>query len=534
MASRPLKRVLLVAAYSNIEPLGLLHLAGLARDCGYDRAIHLVANHNYASLHNFIEYYGPSIIGFNIYTGNHLQTFAAIADIRKAWPHIKIVVGGPHATYFPLACARHADWVVMSEGFKSFKDILLGVAKPGIIPFTQSMPFPAPDRQALYGRYIEFANSRIKSIIGMTGCPYRCTYCFNSSSLDDIQVTPDLIAKMAAGMNQSGRLFPLNIRQPVEIVEEAECILEHWPCTEIIYFQDDVHGFDIKQWLPDLATQWRQRIGIPYHAQMRWEMVNGDGGLRRLDLVASAGCTGLTLAIESANSHIRKEVLDRATPQEYMYAGMHNICSRALRVRTEQITGLPYGATSVETPINIDADLELVKLNIDLKPSMAWASTFAPYAGTKLGKYALNHGHYDGTENDDVPDTFFERSVLRFPQQWVGQSLDRYSDQWLTGDALERYRDQNKALRDHFNLLCLIPNGYDVAKQYLLGDDLSFEGLCKVIKHVNGHDMGGHDVYFSYLPFKQLAIQRWANYGGGSDMVSKAVRHHLYDEVLYK
>ena len=44
------KRLLLGAAYSVIEPLGLLHLAGFARDLGWERKIVLVKEHDFETL----------------------------------------------------------------------------------------------------------------------------------------------------------------------------------------------------------------------------------------------------------------------------------------------------------------------------------------------------------------------------------------------------------------------------------------------------------------------------------------------------
>tara|TARA_R110002126_G_scaffold124676_3_gene266817 strand:+ start:481 stop:1890 length:1410 start_codon:yes stop_codon:yes gene_type:complete len=468
-----------------------MHLAGLARDMGVEVKVALVKDHDFTDVVNAALEFKPDFVGFNIYTGNHLQTFEAI-DRLKRYTGVKVIVGGPHPSYFPLTAIKHADYVVMSEGFHSLKTILSGEAKPGIIPFTKSMRFPHPDRQVLYKDYPEYARSPIKSIIGMTGCPYRCTYCYNSSSLSDIQVPPDVVAKMAANMNKSGRLFPFNIRTVEDVLDEAREIEREWG-AEIVYFQDDVHGFDTKVWLPELAKQWSEQLDLAYHAQMRWEMVNGDGGKRRLDLIKTAGCTGLTLAIESADATIRKEVLDRATPESLMFDGMDNIKERGLLVRTEQITGLPYGATSTKTPMNLDADLALVELNCRLKPEMAWASTFVPYSGTKLGKYSQDHGHYWHEDNFDVKDSFFDRSVLRFPKEWVGEHLNGSDDDlWLNPMELGLYRDQNKALRDHFNVLCLIPQGHILARQWLNGSDISSEDL------------------------------------------NNRIKHHLYDEVLYK
>ena len=519
-------RILFSAAYSAIEPLGLLHLAGLARDMGWERKIALADGRNWSRVTQAIRDFKPDFVGFNIYTGNHLQTFGYIKWLKKEHPNIKVIVGGPHATYFPMTAAKVADYVVMSEGFHSLQMILSGAVGEGVLPFNKSMRFPHPDRATLYADYPEFAASPIKSIIGMTGCPYRCTYCYNSSSVSDIQVSPELAQEIGENLGMSGRLFPFNVRDIEDIITEGAEIVDCWPETKIVYFQDDVHGFDTKEWLPELAHKWNDYVGLPYHAQMRWEMVAGEGGARRLDLVKGAGCTGLTLAIEAANPVIRKEVLDRATKHSVMVDGMKQIKERGLKVRTEQILALPYGATSVYTPVNLEADLEVVKLNCELKPDMSWASTFAPYAGTKLGKYADKHGYYQEPDNFDVPDTFFDRSILRFPREWTGPSLNADSDAWLEGDELELYRDQNAALRRHFNLLCRLDDGDQIALKFLTQTDRSVEALCEII--------GGD--YFDHLPFPELARARFKRYqeSGRKDVLSTAVRHHLYEELLYK
>ena len=300
------KRVLFGGAYSVIEPLGLLHLAGLARDLGWERRMVLVKNHDFEPLYERVREFKPDIVGFNIYTGNHLQTFDAFQRIRKDFPRIKLMLGGPHATYFPVDAAAHADYVVMSEGFRSLQTILTGDPKPGIFPMRGAMTFPSPDRSTFYADYPEHANSRIKSAITMTGCPYTCTYCYNSSTPDDIKdgLPPDVFAEMSQTKGMGGRLFPNNVRSVDDVIAECRDVVEHWPGTEVIYFQDDVHGFDVKPggWMAQLAKRWTKEVGLPYHAQMRWEMANPlTEGRRRLDLLQEAGCFGLTLAIEAAD-----------------------------------------------------------------------------------------------------------------------------------------------------------------------------------------------------------------------------------------
>ena len=476
----------------------------------------------------------------------------------------------------------------MSEGFGALKRILKGEARPGILPLQETEKFPHPDRETFYDDYVEHRDSPIKSIITMTGCPYQCTYCYNSSTPKDIasNMPADIADKLAKSMGLGGRLFPHNVRSVEDVVNEGKEIIKSWS-TKVIYFQDDVHAFDLQKWMPSFAKIWPDKVGIPYHAQMRWEMTAQP---KRLDLLCEAGCFGLTLAIESADPVVRTEVLDRRMHTDLMYKGMRDIIDRGLRVRTEQITALPYGATTIPTVMNLEADLQLIELNVDLRrktggPTMAWASTLAPYKGTKLGEYCKKYGHYNGN-NSDVPDTFFERSVMRFPNQWVGIHLDKLKDNpnfWLDEGELNRYRNQNAELRRNFNFFTLVPEGHKLAESYLksqatfsyerLGieteahlraltlNDKEAEKILGKIQIIRENIKAEHlqddsilrDInylvpYFACLPKGELAMKRAIRYsvqeinsnGNGntngikSRTLSTAVRHHLYDKVLYE
>jgi len=582
-------RILFCASYSAIEPLGLLYLAGLARDEGYDRRFHLVKDHDFESFFDDIDDFRPDYVGFNLYTGNHYQVFHAFRRLKRSHPTIQTIVGGPHATYFPVDASNQADFVVMSEGFSALRQILQGNTQPGISPPGPSESFPHPDRETFYRQYPEHAKSKIKSVITMTGCPYTCTYCYNSSTSAEIKhnLTSDLATRMAQFLSKNGRLFPNNVRSFDSVLQETKEISEKWP-AEVIYFQDDVFGFDIKEngFLENMAKTWPREVGVPYHAQMRWEMTKQQ---KRLDLIQESGGFGLTLAIESSIPEIRRHVLDRPMADELIFNGMQSVIDRGLKIRTEQITGLPYGATPTPTPMNLDADLHLLEHNVQLReatngPTMAWASTLAPYVGTKLATYCRDNGHYysnPGEQNHDVPDTFFERSVLRFPKEWIGPTLmDKKTDTsiWLSEEDLELYRDRNAELRRKFNFFAGIPKGHLLASNYLrsdkpysykrLGEEtkqhlkmLARKGYSQALKMLDSvhhieqvvsvTDTGLKDsdlqtqleqlvYYFAGLPNGASALNRTIDYswkyGRGKltpNILSDATRHSLYEDVLY-
>ena len=195
-----------------------------------------------------------------------------------------------------------------------------------------------------------------------------------------------------------------------------------------------------------------------------------------------SGCASLTFAIESSDPNIRKEVLNRNMNNDLMFDVLRYLNKLDYKVRTEQMLGLSYGATVEKTKMNLDADLETLELNVKLReetglPTMAWASIFAPYRGTKIGNYCLKHGFYDGG-NNDVPETFFQRSVLNFPKQWTGPGLSSSNkEQWLSEEDQKIYKDKMQLLRDLFSYFVTIPKGHQLAKTFLSQEDKSYMGL---------------------------------------------------------
>jgi hypothetical protein len=137
--------------------------------------------------------------------------------------------------------------------------------------------------------------------------------------------------------------------------------------------------------------------------------------------------------------------------------------------------GLPVGTTPKETPVGLDADLKTLKLNCELRPTMAWASIFTPYRGTKAHDYCKEFGYYDGS-NDDLPGSFFDRSVLRFPKRWVGHMIDSVT--WMSLNDQYIYREQLRFLRSLFHVLALVPRGWKIAREVLAAP----ERLGQIVK----------------------------------------------------
>ncbi|MFA6476208.1 MAG: cobalamin-dependent protein [Candidatus Paceibacterota bacterium] len=375
------RRLLLVGRYHVIEPLGLICLASLAEALGFDVRVCLIKGSDFGPLFEEIVSFNPNLVGFSILTGYHQKAFFACDQVRKIG--LPVVIGGPHATYFSKECSEHADYVVVGEGFRTFRRILQGELPPGVHfdPVRVAEGFPQPRRETLYRQYPELGRSSIKSITCSVGCPFACSYCY------------------APKYNAIYHGFALKLRPVDDVIAEAVALKKGWP-PEIIYFQDDNFGLDLK-WLEEFTLKWREQVALPWHCQIRLELARNE---RRLDLFRQAGCTGITVAIESGNGFLREFVLHRRMEEDVIYRGVKNIKDRGFTLRAEQILAVPFS--------DIATDLETLRLNCELGPEMAWTSILVPYGGTEMGEIVSNFGLYCGN-NDDLHESFFDRSVLR-------------------------------------------------------------------------------------------------------------------------
>ena len=428
------KRLLLIARDSAIEPLGLMYLAAIARDEGWDVDIRLESGSGGWYLSAFAGH-AYDMYGMTVYTGTHKDAFELCDTLKPAGA--VTIIGGPHATCFPAECAEHADYVVQGEGLHSLRMILRGEAEKGVIPFTVPEPLPVAYRDGFYESSPKHRDSPIKSAVAWTGCPFACSYCYNSMGKDK---------------------FPLRKRCAEDVVLDCE-IAALAPGTKLLYFQDDVFGASLK-WLEKFAPLYGSRVGLPFHCQTRVELLDPRrvSSIARLGMLKDAGCTGITVAIECADEDVRRNVLGRRMDNATIFDAIGQAARAGFRIRTEQMVGLPV-------PDTLEVDLRTLEMNVRLRglcgePTMAWASTFTPYRGTKIGDYCSSEGYYNGN-NNDIPPTFFERSVLRW----------KVDGEWLEGQALEDYRGKLLKLRKAFHFLALVPKGHELARRWLYNED---------------------------------------------------------------
>jgi radical SAM superfamily enzyme YgiQ (UPF0313 family) len=391
-------KILLVQKFSIIEPLGLMVIGKAMIDKGHEVEYFLYQD---KWIHFPFNLFGFDLIGFSTYTGNHVEVYECCESLRITG--IKTAIGGPHASFFYNECKQHADYVFRGESVLSFPDMddkkIYSLVDPDTL---------IPDRKKFYEYSPVHRDNRIKNIMTSFGCPFSCTYCYNS---------------LYKEIYPNGKVRLRTVDSVIKEANELDC--------ELIYFQDDFFGYN-KKWLAEFTEKWKWS-GRPYHAQMRIETLDDE----KLNLLIESGCVGATIAIETYSEEYREKVLKRKMSNVKIIENCKKLLDAGIKLRTEQMLGLPN--------TTLEDELDLLWLNCKINPTIAWTSIFQPYRGTELGEYCVNNNLYSGN-NEDVADSFFKTTVLN------------YTD--------ER-KEQIEKLQKIFALCSHIPNGWEYAEKII-------------------------------------------------------------------
>lgn len=378
-------KVLFLTEKFTVEPLGMAYLASALKKAGFDVDLIRVDLPGYL---DEIKKYRPDVLAYSLTTGKHRKFIDLNKKIKEQVPALS-VFGGAHPTYYPsMVYEKGVDVIVRGEADKSFIELLRDIQIKrkclNIVEFRsleQNLDrVPLPDREFLY-KYPENRSNPIKNVMTSRGCPYNCSYCFNS-----------LYRKFYKGENW------VRWRSVDNVIKE--CVeLKKYPLG-LIYFQDDCFAFK-RDWLEEFVSKYKKEVGVPFHCQVRIEVVDKD----RVKLLKEAGCSGVTFAVESGNEKIRKDLLNRNYSNDAVIKGAEILKEVGLKYRVENMCGIP-GET-------VDNMMETFELNKRIKDCYHWMSIFQPYSGVLLGEVAKEQGFWDGSM-DGVKETFFEDTLLNF------------------------------------------------------------------------------------------------------------------------
>ena len=230
-----------------------------------------------------------SLIGFSLFRRNKNFTYKFIEEIRRIYPHKKIVIGGPEVLFMKLRgeqLRKDINWVI-GEGERSIEKILnckhnLVVAYEEIenldeIPFLDFEGFNIN----YYSQYLPLYTSR--------GCIKKCFFCTER--------------RLSSRFRQHSSFY---------VVKQIEFLMKKFR-TNYFIFQDSLINANL-QWLEQFLTLLvKKGLKIFWEAQM---IVRKDFDYSLAKLCKKAGCFNLFIGLESASNKVLSAMNKGFTKEE--------------------------------------------------------------------------------------------------------------------------------------------------------------------------------------------------------------------------
>jgi len=250
----------------------------------------------------------PRVVGIGGTSHTRYESFSLARQIKKYDPAIKIMYGGPHATFTAentLTNVPEIDFIVRGEGETATLGLTaellsrnpnienvrgISFRRNGVVVHHRDseriidldvLPFPYRDPDALY-KYdllLDFLKVPAASIISSRGCPVNCSFC-SASAMFGTQLT---------------------LRSANNVVDEIEILLKEYGYQGVKFFDSTLtlHKDHVEAICAEIN---RRHLVFPWECEIR---VNGVS-LDLLQTMKNAGCYYVDFGIESASPNVLK------------------------------------------------------------------------------------------------------------------------------------------------------------------------------------------------------------------------------------
>jgi anaerobic magnesium-protoporphyrin IX monomethyl ester cyclase len=268
------------------------------------------------------------LVMIGVYSSYAIRAVHVTAFVRKRYPGMKVIWGGPHCISAPEESLRYADGVCFSEGDEAVPEMVrrmeagedyltspnmafnlngTTIINRTLDPFTDldGLPFydyefedqfllnrglfpMSPERfrerSAGYPYYIPtyyFTTSR--------GCPHKCAYCNN--------------CRYVAMFGRN----PMRFHRVERVIVELEHILSRLDFFKMVGFGDDDFFMRPKRQIREFAEKYKKRIGLPYGVAVSANTYDRE----KMELLLEGGLRFIQMGVQSGSQRILDEVYDR-------------------------------------------------------------------------------------------------------------------------------------------------------------------------------------------------------------------------------
>lgn len=389
-------RVLFVETDLRNEKLGIMYLSAVLKQSGHET---LLCWYERDNIDDIIKLFKPDFAAFSLTTGAHKKQLEIAERIKQAYD-LKIIVGGPHATFFTRNIPENiADFVVVGQGESAIVDIVENRTAQRILiyGFRDLNSIPFPDRSLFY-RFEEFRDNPMKNIITTRDCPYSCSYCYNHSWKEMF----------------SGQPFFMQRRSVDNVIDEAKELKRDYFLEKILFIDDNFLVND--RWIEEFCEKYRKEIGLPFLCSFRVDLLNE----HKLKMLKDAGLFMVNFALESADPVVQRDILNRgAIKNDDVIRAIELFKKYDVKCRMQNMIGLPLRESLKDA-------LNTLDFNKRHKVDDSWVSIFQPYPNTRLAEYCIKNGFIDGSIENSIAESFFDESRIKIDNKEKIRRLQKW------------------------------------------------------------------------------------------------------------
>ena len=301
-------------SYGYYPPLGLLYLESYLHqsyDCDIKILDCIVSEIGYKEIRRYISEEKPDIVGITSFTSVMYDLLKVASIIKEVSPETKVIVGGAHATIYPIETASlpNIDAVAIGDGEVTFAELVRKIALNTSIDGIKGIAFkingnvvmtgnreynkdldslPFPDRTKVpYQKYTcSIGREKVMTtVMSSRGCPFRCTFC-----------------------NSPEKSY--RVRSPQNIILELEKI-NKLGIKEVFFF-DDLFNINKKRVL-EICTLIKEK-----RLQLRWSFRGRINGIDEelVKALKESGCERIQFGIETGSDEEMKLLRKKLTTSE--------------------------------------------------------------------------------------------------------------------------------------------------------------------------------------------------------------------------
>jgi len=333
------------------------------------------------------------LAAISIRASAYLEIATCITGLIQNKAKIPVLWGGAHVILCPDESAGIADMVCIGEGDATIEELARRISTgekiletpniwfrqgneiiknplSNLIADLNCLPFrdyTSKDKFVVDGDKVSNRDPMIDEpvfqIMTTRGCPYQCSYCYNSTFKEIFQ--------------GKGRYY--RSRSVDNVITELIQAKEVFKNLKRIKFDDEVFPFN-KEWVDEFIEKYKEKVNLPFEAFTEPNLVEKELFSR----LKEAGLRIIYMGIQNS-ARISGELYDRSTPDEIVKEAAGILNELSLDTRFQVILDDPLSTTGDKE--------ELFKLLMSFKrPFELYLFSLTVFPNTKIARRLLEDG----------------------------------------------------------------------------------------------------------------------------------------------